>query len=378
MRPLLLALSLLAACAGDDDSAASGPPVEPLDLPEDPAAMGAPVGVRTVEHEGLTLEVWYPATNATAGQPGDRIEGMDFIPDAFASLIGLEDAGGWETAAVRDATPRTLEERLPVVVISHGFAAFRTIHADLSVHLASRGYVVVAADHDGRTLGDLLPCLVSLTDPDCSLQAVPDPAIDDIALALDWVDGPAGNTDLAPLLDTERLALVGHSAGGNSAAQVGSTEDRFSVLVPISANAAVTRDVPAVFVAGTCDGFVSAESSAEAAAESPDATLVLLPGAGHQAFTDLCRVDLAGLTEDYLVGNPNISQSLAEQFLPLGIDGCPGAPPLVDTPECAAGFLDLEEGLSATRHVVTVALDDVLKGEGAGVAGLTLEAVRVE
>ena len=40
---------------------------EPLTLPADPAEDGVPVGVRTVEAEGQTFEIWYPA--ADSAQP---------------------------------------------------------------------------------------------------------------------------------------------------------------------------------------------------------------------------------------------------------------------------------------------------------------------
>ena len=64
IRASLLAVTVVAGCAGDKadtSSSSSEPKAEALRIPDDPATADMPVGVRTVELGGASVEVWYPA-----------------------------------------------------------------------------------------------------------------------------------------------------------------------------------------------------------------------------------------------------------------------------------------------------------------------------
>ena len=56
---------------------------------------------------------------------------------------------------------RSPETPYPVVFFSHGLGGARVQSINYTTHLASRGYVVLSADHVGRRMTDLLPCLLS-------------------------------------------------------------------------------------------------------------------------------------------------------------------------------------------------------------------------
>jgi len=90
----------------------------------------------------------------------------------------------------------------PVVVFSHGHQAYGEASGFLMEHLASHGWVVVAADHTGNLIFD-----GSDRDTEIYLQRPLD-----VSAVLDWLDAPTGDPLDGQLGDT-RVAL-GHSFGG--------------------------------------------------------------------------------------------------------------------------------------------------------------------
>ncbi len=353
-------------------------PVEPLDLPEDPAATGVPVGVRTVEHRGVTFEVWYPARERAAEGEPEVVDLGDFVPQAFFDHVGDVDLPLLPTRALRDAEPRRTDGPLPVVLFSHGFGGFRLQSVDLTTHLASRGYIVLAPDHPGRRLADVLPCLFSPPLAGCDLSGfVNDPGPDDLEDAAHWALSLPAEDPLAPWVDRERLGLLGHSAGGRSVGALGERDDRVGAVVALAMGPTVDRAVPLLGIAGACDGVVPLADVSAGILASADPTLVTLAGAGHLAFTDLCALDLAGLAEEVLEGRDDLDATFYATLLDLGTDGCPGATPEPDTCDAEA-FLDLERGAHILRHDLTVFFDHALRGTGPGVQPGVFEEATVQ
>ena len=122
------------------------PSPEPLNLPEDPAEQGVPVGVRTYQDAQITLEIWYPASDSVADQEGESVDFDGFLPASVTDRLGPVDFPSIPTIAVRDAPLRVPETPYPVVLFSHGFGGTRLQSVDYTTHLASRGYVVIAPD----------------------------------------------------------------------------------------------------------------------------------------------------------------------------------------------------------------------------------------
>jgi dienelactone hydrolase len=364
---MMWTLSLLLACGSHD----AAPETEPLDLPAAPEARGVPVGVRTFVDDGYTFEVWYPAPAALAGQATDLADFAQFVPPAFLERVGAFAFPDVDGRAVRDAPLRVTGERLPVVVFSHGFGGVRLQSLDYVTHLASRGYVVIATDHGGRSMPDLLPCVFSPPLEGCDLRGFggEDPGVDGVRAALDWLeDADAGEvasaTFLADALDLGRVGLTGHSAGGGTTAEAGTLDARFGALLPMAAPAASARDVPQALVSGTCDAIVTDASIAEAALDA-EIPLVRVGGAGHLAFSDLCSLELAELAEGLLAPRDDLNPALYRSLLQLATDGCPGFAP-DPALACGEAFLPIEDGWSATRHVATTFFDFELRGVGPG------------
>lgn len=370
---------LLAACSGADaDDSAAAPAPEPLDLPADPAAKGVPVGVRTVQAHDQTIEVWYPAPDAAADDPTETADFGVFVSDAVKAVLGDIDFPPLPTGAVRDAPVRVPEAPYPVVVFSHGFGGVRLQSVDITVHLASRGYVVVAADHPGRMMTDLLPCLFSPALEGCDLSGMTgeDPAVEDVADVVDWLGEAQAEGDFAGALDLDHLVMTGHSAGGGTTQAVLEADPRFGVGIAFAAGAAPSTDQPLLLMGGTCDAFATDASMQQARdAVEGHGTLVQIADAGHLAFSDLCELGLLELAETVLEPRDDVNQLLLGQLVALASDGCAEAVPDPALDACGESYLPLETSDPIVRHMATLFLDQQVRGAGDGVvAGAFPEA----
>ncbi len=351
-------LFLLIACAGP----------EPLNLPEDPAVAGVPVGVRTLNRRGLTIEIWYPASDKLTDEPGEALDLTHHVPQVFSDHVDPFDLPPVQTRAIRDAELRVPETPYPVILFSHGFTGFREQSVDYTTHLASRGYVVASADHWGRHLADALPCLFLPALDGCNLAlggGEQDPAATDLPLLADWIEEAATNDSfLSGAIDPSRMGLTGHSAGGASTGGVGSEDVRFKALLPMAGSAPVTRDVPTRVLAGTCDStFPLDDILANQAASVADVELVRIVDAGHMAFSDICPLDLPSFARDVVEPLPDANTTLLPLLLQLASDGCPypDNPPAPDQLECTATeYLPLEQGFVLINGSATEFFDTEL------------------
>ena len=89
-----------------------------------------PVGRITLERDGRTIDVWYPARGEAAGS-------YEPLPEVDAPAPGLAEP---------------LDGRYPLVVFSHGSGGVRFQSYFLAEWLASHGYLVAAPDHAGDTV----------------------------------------------------------------------------------------------------------------------------------------------------------------------------------------------------------------------------------
>lgn len=178
---------------------------------------------------------------------------------------------------------------MPLVIYSHGFSSFRTEGRYLARHLASRGYVVMAADFPLTgyfTKGGPRVTDVANQPGDVSFL---------IDSALAWND-EAGHL-LEGALDPQRIAAVGLSLGGLTTTLVALHprlgDERIRAAVSLAGPAFMFTpayyahaDVPYMMVAGTLDALVDYTSNAAPlTANYPGATLVTLVGASHLGFT---------------------------------------------------------------------------------------------
>ncbi|MEZ5179622.1 MAG: dienelactone hydrolase family protein, partial [Acidimicrobiales bacterium] len=137
---------------------------------------------------------------------------------------------------------------------------------------------------------------------------------------------------LADLLDLDRVAVVGHSAGARAAYLTASSDDRIDAFVSYSVGlsqgpddaateAPPVPEVPGMVMLGEADGIIPADTS-RAVYEGMDTPkyLVEIADAGHLVFSDICLIgrDQGGLVA--LVREAGLD--LPDQLLRLASDGC--------------------------------------------------------
>jgi predicted dienelactone hydrolase len=352
---------VLAACGSDDASndtapATTGstattdaPTTEPPTTEVDIAALAAtyaergdhPVGVTTFDRsDGQKVEVWYPAVDGTTGE--ETYDVRDFTPPGIKDLLTGDAPATYTYEAGRDAA--AADGTFPIVMFSHGFTGMRLQSTFLTAHLASHGMIVVSTDHQSRDLYNVLG--------GTSANA-PQDAVADLFEALEVVvteNGTAGSI-LEGRVDAERIAAVGHSAGGGTVLNAAS-DDRIDTYVSLASGALAPEGQPApelpakpsFFMAGALDAVVTPEERTKPAFDAaPSPSLLwVIDKVGHNGFDDFCTfgngAGIIGVAEASGLGPLLEAQP---QLRRLGEDGCkePNIP--------------VEEAFPIIRHAVT-------------------------
>ena len=337
-------VALLAGCSSNDDStkgtastttAPKGSTTTTAAPETDPLVTWSergPHGVGNVQLDlgGRRTMVWYPAVEG-AGTEG-KLEMFD-----IASLLSPElqaqipDAARvqYQIASGPDAEPDRKDGPYPVVLFSHGFAGFPEQSADLTTHLASWGYVVVATDHVERSLSGLLGTgaqgVAKQSDPEVLAAAL------DLVTTEDARDG----SPLKGLVDLDRVAVTGHSAGAGATYRFASTDPRIDAAIMYSVGSGpeggtlpAAPKVPAMVMLGTTDGIIPPEASRTLfAGLNKPRYLVEITDAGHLVFSDLC---LIGAESGGLIGiAEKIKLPIPDSLKKLGTDGCEAPHPSV-------------------------------------------------
>lgn len=317
-----------------------------LPVADDPAARGPwPVGARTVTIAGLTTEVWYPATpGSEAGKTKARYDLRTHLPDADQGKIPDADNPYQDCDCYRDLPVDAEHGPYPLVVFIHGTAAFRTQSATQMTHWASRGFVVVAADHPGIGLKDVLGGSFGNAD-----QA------GDATKLLDALATPTGEAAfLGASIAKGRSAVAGHSAGGGALAKLGD-HPGVKVLIPLAAKGASA--VSTLIMGAMDDGIVPYSNQVSGYASSPKRKrLVGLKNAGHLAFSDLCFIgrDKGGILQVAIDHGIMVSPIVAS----LARDGC------------MMGQLPAEKAWAIVNFATTAALEETLACGGSSAAKL--------
>ena len=196
-----------------------------------------PVGVRSLGTDvaPISLTVWYPAL-----EPPIRDSSLTY---AYAiNMLGADSTTAIATYK-GDAEPGAaynLENGpFSLVILSHGFAITPSSYGWLAEHLASHGMVVVAPHHHESL------------DPGVLWQSTYDRPRD-VQTVLSFVEEEAGpGGEFEGLIDTEKVAVVGHSYGGYTALSAGGARMATAAFKAACDSAYATED-PLVFL---CDAL---------------------------------------------------------------------------------------------------------------------------
>ncbi|CAM5700849.1 Alpha/beta hydrolase OS=Streptomyces tendae OX=1932 GN=GUR47_26815 PE=4 SV=1 [Streptomyces tendae] len=144
-----------------------------------------------------------------------EVKGLAGVVPA-ATVAGTADA-----CAVR----RTSRAGSPsLVLLSPGFSMPRTTLTALAEELAGRGYVVAAVDHAYESVGTefpggrVPPCVAcDRVGVDVEEAAVVEGRAADLSFVIDESTGHRRAGALAPVIDSHRIGVAGHSIGGPAA-----------------------------------------------------------------------------------------------------------------------------------------------------------------
>lgn len=342
-------------------------PVDPADLTAFAEAGPYPVGVTTLQlASGPLVEVWYPAVEGTTGTV--TYDARDFTPEALEALLTEDASATFSFEGARDVA--VADGSFPVVLFSHGFTGFRLQSSFLTSHLASHGMVVAAPDHPTRDLenviGDVLAEGLPSAPPTTEAPGTTDSPEEEAEQAAERAARLAqtsgellGALDLLVAesavpggrfegrIDAERVAALGHSAGGGTILAA-ALDERVDGYVSMAAGGpgddAAFPDRPSFYLAGALDEIVTPTERTRPAFEAaPSPTRYWeIEAAGHNAFDDFCTfgngTGIIGVAEASGLG-PLLD--VVPNLVALGEDGCipPAAP--------------VEQAFPIIRHGVT-------------------------
>ena len=323
------------ATDGDSDSAESTgeteagpepafPPAGP-DAAPDPAEVGPyAVGVRTFTYyddarptdddsgggpRKLVTEIWYPTTavfDPSLGKVYDpKTEAVAFDP-ALAQVIGDAVIGNFQSNALADA-PLWPGVKFPMIIYSHGSGAIRYQSVFHTINMASHGYIVVAVDHIGNTLWELLR---DGWNEGAVGKAWPKRQ-DDVVFILNQIEkeNAESNNWLFGAVDMDNVGAAGHSFGAVTSEIFGCIDDRVKIVIseaPISGFSEVKGcpmaeyPKPIMIMGGTADQTLEYEANMLKGYQmlGPPAWMITIVDGGHFTFSDLCLLDLAKLAHD--------------------------------------------------------------------------------
>ena len=267
-----------------DTSGAAGDATGPLAFTE-PGPY--PVGTLEVDAPNGPITVWYP------GEPGQETgrekatyDMRSYLPEAEQAKVASADTLVQPMDAYPDLPAAELVgQPFPLVLFSHGFCGFRQQSSFLTTAIASWGFVVAAPEHGAR---DLTACLTETIGQGASTD------VEDLRAAIPVLEAENLRDEgpLATIVDTGRVAVVGHSAGGNAAIQMSGEPDVATFVALAAGGGTAPPAKPGLFVVGDADAIAPAATLEQwwtASVPSPK-QLAVLGGVTHLGFMDVCTV----------------------------------------------------------------------------------------
>lgn len=200
----------------------------------------------------FAFRIWYPASNTGPNDPIQWIDAKE-ISRELAKGIGLPSFVLDQTSEIPShsywfTSISDEEENYPVVIVSHGWGGFMSLHTDLAEELASRGYIVVSIDHTYGSVATVFEDEIVYQNQ----EALPDREeanflaaanqlvytyAGDIAKTLDYLEemNTSETSFFEGRLDLENIGLIGHSTGGGADVAVALNDDRIDALIGLDA-----------------------------------------------------------------------------------------------------------------------------------------------
>jgi hypothetical protein len=259
------------------------------------------------DYRRIRIQMWYPA-DSVAGykqmpwlQDGLQVS-RSLAREMNLPFFMLDHTENILSNSHLEAPLSRQESVYPIVILSHGWKGFRSLHTDFAELLASSGYIVFGIDH---TYGAQMTVFEDGTGIELDQNALPDrnETPDFLTYANQLVMTYAGDVKL--LLDTlpslnpgqwdlSRVGLLGHSTGGGADVAVAMEDSRVKSVIgldawvePLGMDAVkMGLEVPALFLrseqwaGGVNDTFLNGLIEG-----SPEARVHQIDGTTHIDFT---------------------------------------------------------------------------------------------
>lgn len=277
-------------------------------------AVSVPAGVRRFDRFGMNVEVWYPAVPGSAeGRTPYQYDLRHYLAPEERIKVS-DEQNPWQLCNCYEDLPMdTKRGPYPVVVFIHGTAGYAAQSAQITAYWATQGFVVIAMDHPGIYLTDLL-----------ALNMAPRQTEDVRELLAELRAFRGGFADLEGSLDLDRMAIAGHSAGGSALIDLGD-EPGVQMLIPMAAGGTLATDAFSLVMGAVDDQVVAYSEAREGYNETPGEKLLLgLKNAGHLAFSDLCAMgrERGGLIAILQETGVSLPEAAGDLIIRLGTDGC--------------------------------------------------------
>lgn len=297
-----------------------------------------PVGTTTFMLGDRIVYMFYPADKdrLSEGTPVTSYSSADAFPPALRAAVPKELIQNVPLDATKDA-PIATDGPFPVVIHSHGFGGYPEFTSQHLAHLASWGFVTAAPDHLERDLAANSLGRVKRGETD----------VQDLRNTLAKLKSDNQSGPFAGSMNFDQVAAEGHSAGGAAAGKFAYDPEVKTFIgqapgapllasttsaLATSADGQLTADQitaayaaqsppdkPSMLLAGEVDGVIPLASiTTEYDWLKTPKRFLVLKGAGHNAFTDICKPIRAG------GGLMQYSGKLPapDNLLRLGEDGC--------------------------------------------------------
>jgi predicted dienelactone hydrolase len=291
-----------------------------------PGPLGVGETTLTLPTDGAPVEVWYPATKASvAGKPIATYNVATWLPPALQKLIPAGFAVTYPSGGVTGVP--VAPGRYPLIVFSHGYAGFRDQSTFLTAFLASWGFVVAAPDHYSRDLTQVLG------GPTAATEKTTDVGDLKATITLMGNEDQTASSAFHGHIDTSKVGAVGHSAGGAAVEALAATDPKVATFIGLAGATvgafggtkngpdSIVPHQPGLLMSGTSDQVVKTSSivAAYGHLHSPK-RLILIRGAGHLVFADLCEV---GSGQGGLLAIASaLKVPIPASLMPLATDGC--------------------------------------------------------
>jgi hypothetical protein len=330
-------------------------------ISDDPGEPGPwPVGAVTTTLGGIPAEVWYPAKQGS--QVGKKLVSYDIrehLPDADFDKIPEANNPTQACDCYRDLPLDEEAGPYPVILFIHGTAGFRTTNLDNATHWASRGFVVIAGDHPGIRLKDMLGA--------ASLGGGGGGAADqtgDGRRMLEELAKTAGDVAfLKGHIDMDRVGALGHSAGGGAVSNYGDIADVIVIYAAGSGISDPTRATSMMSLMGSTDNVAGAGTAGYDSSTTATKRFVSITKGGHLVGGNLCTLrdptdpnkDIVDLAEEYKLGGLLGQLGLVRQLFGQLFDGCNDP---MDDPK--GKFIAATRGIEVMNYVTAGVFEETL------------------